>query len=73
MNISSPNEWLNGKHLLRAIIQTVKFDSEVRIHLLSRNGYQFADPERIAGLVIPEHVERHGSRTQYLQIASPVR
>jgi len=52
-------KWLNGKHLLRAIIQLVKINSEARIHLPSRNWYQFADPERIAGLVSPEHVERH--------------
>jgi len=50
-------KWLNGKHLLRAITQQVKIDSEVQIHLPSRNSYQFADPERIAGLVSPEHVE----------------
>jgi len=52
-------KWLNGKHLLRAIIQPVKIDSEARNHLPSRNWYQFANPERIAGLVSPEHVERH--------------
>jgi len=49
-------KWLNGKHLLPAIIQPVKIDSEAWIHLPSRNWYQFADPERIAGLVSPEYV-----------------
>jgi len=62
----------SGKHLLRAIIQPVKIDSEARIHLPSRNWYQDADPEWIAGLVSPEHVERHGESNQYLQIARPV-
>jgi len=41
----------NGKHSLRAIIQPVKIDSETRIHLPSRNWYQFTEPEMIAGLV----------------------
>jgi len=51
--------WLNGMHLLRALIQPVKIDSEAWIHLPSRNWYQFVDPERIAGLVSPENVERY--------------
>jgi len=56
------HEWQakNGKHLLRAIIQAEKINSEAQIQSLSRNCYQFADLERIAGLqVSPEHVERH--------------
>ena len=35
---------------------TLKVDSEARIIHPSRNGYQLADPERMAGLVSPEHV-----------------
>jgi len=49
---SSRFKWLIGKHLLRVIIQSVKIDSEARIHLPSRNLYQFTEPERMAGLVI---------------------
>jgi len=33
-------------------------------NLPSRNWYQFADPERIAGLVSPGHVERHRESNQ---------
>jgi len=47
---------LKGKNSLRAIIQPAMIDSEARILLRSRNWYQFADPERIAGSVSPEHV-----------------
>jgi len=36
----------------------------------SRYRYQFADPEKIAGLVRPGHVERCRDRTQDLRIAS---
>jgi len=37
-------KWLNGKHLLRAIIQSAKIDLEAQIHLPSRNWVQIRQP-----------------------------
>jgi len=39
----------------------------------SRRWFQFAEPERIAGLVSPERDVRFpGTRTEYIRISSPV-
>jgi len=65
-------ELVNWQVFITPIIQPVKIDSEAWIHLPSLNWYQFAESERIAGYVSPEHVGLTGSQTQYLQLASPV-